>query len=95
MSRTDRAVKQLVVDEDVRLVLEFMQDKIEAVKLIGVAEALPQMARLLWVRYPQEPILAASFVLTKECSQSLSHATECGPAMASAGGDSVEAGDAR
>ena len=44
------------VDSDVQSVLEFMQSQIQACKLVGVAEALPQMARLLWNHNQQEPV---------------------------------------
>jgi len=53
----DRA--QLEVDRDLQSVLEFMQAKIPTNKLLGVAESLPQMARLLWGEFPQEPFQCA------------------------------------
>src|SRR5277367_2447076 len=52
--QNDRAVVQL--DQDVQAVLEFMQSKIQASKLVAVAESLPQIARLLWSQYPQESV---------------------------------------
>jgi hypothetical protein len=54
--RSDRAELQLIADADVQRVLEFMQVSIQAAKLVGVAESIPQMARLLWGRFPQEPV---------------------------------------
>jgi hypothetical protein len=48
------------LDDDVKVVLEFMQEKIPASKLVGVAERMPQIAKLLWDRYPQEAVTALS-----------------------------------
>ena len=53
---------QLEVDDHLKSVMEFMQSNIPASKLIGVADNLPQMARLLWGRYPQEPVVGASLL---------------------------------
>ena len=74
----DRAVLQL--DEHMKAVLQFMQENVPTSKLIGVADSLPQMARLLWGRYPQEPCHALNLTLEKpfisdQASQSLSVAT--------------------
>jgi hypothetical protein len=60
MKSRDRAEMDLVVDKDVKAVLEFMQTTIPTAKLIGVAESLPQLARLLWGHFPQEPYQGAS-----------------------------------
>ena len=49
---------ELILDEEMKAVLEFMQRHIPASKLMGVAERLPQMAKLLWDRYPQEAVTA-------------------------------------
>jgi hypothetical protein len=84
--------KELVFDNDLKMVLEFMQDNIPAAKLTGIAETLPQMARLLWAHYPQEPVQPASFFLKKECNQLPLSANECAPVPRCAGGDSVEVG---
>ncbi len=46
---------QIEVNRDVKAVLEFMKDKVPAERAIGVADALPNMARLLWSNCPQEP----------------------------------------
>jgi hypothetical protein len=83
--------KDLVFDNDLKLVLEFMQDNIPVAKLTGVADALPQMARLLWSSYPQEPVIAASFFIAKECNPSPLPASECVPVLGNAGGGSVVA----
>ena len=56
----DRAEMQLVADEHVKAVLEFMQSHIPTAKLIGVADNLGQMARLLWGHFPQEPCTAVA-----------------------------------
>ena len=58
---------EIVFDEDVRMILETMQSSIAAEKLIGIADALPQAARLLWNDYPQEPVRAATLFLPKIC----------------------------
>jgi len=51
---------EIIIDESVKLILETMQSRIPTNKLIGVADCLPQMARLLWKDYPQEPCSAIS-----------------------------------
>ncbi len=72
---------ELSLDEHVKSVLEFMQEKVPAGKLVGVAERLPEMARLLWDRYPQESLAAMSLVLVKtgQESQSQSVSIESSP----------------
>lgn len=76
----DRAEMQLVVDDNVKAVLEFMQVNIPASKLCGVADSLPQIVRLLWGHFPQEPCQCLSLTLEKQTMldserQSLSLAT--------------------
>ncbi len=71
----DRAAN-IVLEDDVRIVLEFMQQKISAAKLVGVAEALPQLARLLWGQFQQEPFHAIRLTVTKQ-HPSQSNASEC------------------
>jgi hypothetical protein len=44
------------VDEHLKSVLEFMQRSIPTCKLVGIAEKMPEMARLLWGHYSQEPV---------------------------------------
>jgi hypothetical protein len=51
-------MRDLVTDEHIKVVLEFMQANVPASKLCGVAESLPQMGKLLWGRIPQEPVTA-------------------------------------
>lgn len=53
----DRAEMQFVVDDHIKAVLQFMQDTIPASKLCGVADGLPQMARLLWGHFSPEPFV--------------------------------------
>lgn len=48
------------LDSHLKEVIMFMQSNVPASKLIGVADAIPQIARLLWARYPQEPLVAVS-----------------------------------
>jgi hypothetical protein len=91
MSRTDRVAMQIALNEDVKAVLEFMQANIETVKLVGVADSLPQLARLLWDGFPQEPCTAISLELSKtgEESQKPQASTESSPGQLCVGGDSV------
>jgi len=65
----DRAAMQLVADEHVKAVLDFMQANLPAAKLIGVAESLPQMARLLWSNLPQEPCIPISLEMLKRVEE--------------------------
>jgi hypothetical protein len=60
MSENRDREMQFEVDRDVQAVLEFMQTNIPAVKLVGVAESVAQMGRLLWSHNPQEPVLVVS-----------------------------------
>jgi hypothetical protein len=93
MSR-DRAEMNLVVDKDVKAVLEFMWANTPPAKVIGVAEVIPQLARLLWSTDPQEPFSpirlerdpAAKF---SACNQSPQAATESSLGTLCAGDDSV------
>ena len=59
---------QIVTDENVKTVLEFMEANIPAERLIGVTDALPQMARLLWDHLPQEPVCPMRLSVTKPMS---------------------------
>ena len=45
----------LAIDGDATMVLEFMRENVQANKLIAVADKVNQVARLLWMHYPQEP----------------------------------------
>ena len=80
----DRAEMKVVVDEHLQIVLEFMQRSMPAWKLIGIAEALPQMARLLWGGVPQEPCTVVAFSLPKTVGQNPTRqaSTESSPVLA-------------
>jgi hypothetical protein len=88
----DRAT-QLSIDDDVRLVLEFMQDNIAAAKLLGVAETTAKLARLLWGQYAQEPLSPVSLGPDKPKMQNqlLRAASELSLGRPCADGDSVGA----
>lgn len=71
----------LVVDEHLRATLEFMQASIPEAKLIHIADRIPELARLLWGQFPQEPLSVLTLQLPKPITtgrenQSLSTATE-------------------
>ena len=55
MEHRDRVETEVILDADVKSVLEFMQSNISAGKLVGVSNAVPQLAKLLWGHYQQEP----------------------------------------
>ena len=69
---------QVVMDEHVKSVLEYMQAHVPENKLIGVSERLPELARLLWSNFQQEPVSVLNLSLPKATSdresQSLSTA---------------------
>jgi len=90
----DRVELDLVVDRDVKAVLEFMQANIPTARLIGVVESLPKIGRLLWDQYEQEPVEAIRMKLpsaSEVVDQSRSVATESFPGKDYAHGDSVVA----
>src|SRR3982074_1623082 len=97
MNNRDRVSTQLVVDEHVKAVLDFMQTEIPTAKLLGVADGLPQLARLLWGHFPQEPLSVIDLVLLKMDleNQSPQVSNESHLVTACAGGDSVVAVDGR
>jgi len=47
---------EVVIDPDVKAVAEFMQSKIEARKLVGVADSLRAIAPILWGQYGDSPV---------------------------------------
>jgi hypothetical protein len=49
---------KVVVDADVQAVLEFMWASVPATRVVRVAQAIPELARLLWTDDPQEPFMA-------------------------------------
>jgi len=80
---------QFVADEHVKAVVEFMQSKIPTAKLIGISDRMPEIARLLWGHFPQEPCTALSLVVPKICpsqsiatESSLEKNRECGDSVA-------------
>jgi hypothetical protein len=48
----------LKFDDDVLAVLDFMQTRIPAEKLVGVAGAVRDVAGLLWGRYAPQEVIA-------------------------------------
>jgi len=68
-SNRDRAELNFAIDGDVKAVLEFMQENIPTEKLLGIAEKLPELARLLWAGFPQEPCTAISLERSKTAEQ--------------------------
>ena len=62
----------LEIDGDLQSVLDVMQRKIPTSKLVGVSERLPQIAKLLWDKSPQERIEALTL-----SSEPLSVSTSC------------------
>jgi hypothetical protein len=83
---------ELILDDDLKSVVEFMQSSIAARKLMGVAESLRKMAKLLWDGYPQEPMRVAGLVSPK-VDQSRECASGCCPGPAYVGdGFAVAAG---
>jgi hypothetical protein len=47
---------QVKMDRDVLATIQFMQSRIQANKLVGVATALSGLAPLIWTHNRQEPI---------------------------------------
>lgn len=45
--RSDRVAMRIVVDADVQAVLEFMCANVPASRVVRVAQAIPELARLL------------------------------------------------
>lgn len=81
MNHSEKNGSSLVVNKHVQDVLEFMQEKVPAHRLIEVAEAIPGLARLLWSSVPQEPLPILRFSIPKATTRdreslSLSSATE-------------------
>ena len=56
---------QVQIDSDVQAVLEFMQQRIPAAKLIAVAEGVRRLAGPMWDGYPQENCQPIALVLPK------------------------------
>jgi hypothetical protein len=85
---------ELVLDADVQMVLETMQAKIPAHKLVSVAELAPRVAKLLWGDSPQEPVTAIILRLPKPLwSPSRSVSNESFLEPVNVGDDSAEVAD--
>lgn len=46
---------EIVTDPDAKILLEFMEKNVPTSKLIAISSQLPEIARLLWSDYPQQP----------------------------------------
>gem|GEM_PF-4564557 len=46
----------MIVDPEVEAVLQFMQDRFSATRLVPIAEAVSALAPVLWGRYGREAI---------------------------------------
>jgi hypothetical protein len=86
----DRA--QLRMDEHLKQVLLFMQRNIPTSKLIGVADAIPMTARLLWERHEQESLQAIEITEPSISCGTRPDATESYRDRACADGDFETAG---
>ena len=84
---------ELVLNEETKAVLEFMQANIPSSKLLGVADSIPNVARLLWSGYPQEPLKILQLTGTPITHGLPQDATGFGPELGCAGDDSAGVGD--
>ena len=75
---------QVEMDEHLKAVVEFMQKNVPAEKLLSVADALKDVARPLWGRFPQEPCMVLRLCEAKS-GPSQPIASESGLAIACAG----------
>jgi hypothetical protein len=53
---------ELILDADVKAVVEFMQSSVSATHLVEVAKAVNALAPTLWGQYQPEPIQALRLV---------------------------------
>lgn len=86
---------ELLLNEETKVVLEFMQANIPTSKLLGVAESIPDVARLLWSGYPQEPLHVLQLQGLPITNGLPQDASGCGLGLRCADGDSAVAEDAR
>lgn len=86
---------ELALDPDVQAVAEFMQKSLTAAKLISVADVMPNVARLLWSQYPQEPCVGLKLSEAGVSCDSPRDASVSGPVPLCVDGDSVAATDNR
>lgn len=77
---------EISIDPDVMAVLEFMQKKMPADKLVSVAENLAPIARLIWGHHPQQVIRAVTLFHPKPGLR-LSRSTASESDLAQAGAD--------
>jgi hypothetical protein len=59
---------QLIIDNDVEKIIEFMMREIGVVKLCGVAHAVAQIGDLIWAQYSDQPIQPIIIERRSECS---------------------------
>ena len=85
----------LLVDHDVRLILETMQRQIPMGRLISVANGVAALAPILWGHYPQDAVVPLSLAepILIDVRPSPPAASVCDPAKAHADDDSAAAGD--
>lgn len=88
---------ELWIDEDVKAVAAFMQEKIPASRLVAVADGIAGIAPLLWSRYQGEKIdvLALSSPKLDQAHRSQSSAIGSFPGPLCVDGDSVGEGISR
>lgn len=68
---------EIVIDQDVKCVLEFMQKNMMANKLVNVAKSVADLAPILWGKYHQEeifPLLMRSNIKSDYVEQKRSNA---------------------
>jgi hypothetical protein len=78
-----------VVDKDVQLVLEMMQRRIPAARLVGVAQAVAQLSPMLWGHFEAEPVRAVEFRAPSLLDATPRVATGCAPEPLHAGDGSA------
>ena len=75
---------KIEIDPDVKAVAEFMQSKIEARKLVGVAESLRAIAPIIWGHHDQSRVVAIKLCGSPITRASRLDASELPPAPACA-----------
>ena len=68
-------IPELKMDADVAAVVHYMQTTLPATKLVSVAQAVSDLAPLLWRRYDQEAVLPLELLASSDL-------VECKPASA-------------
>jgi hypothetical protein len=82
---------EIVIDPDVKAVAEFMQSRIEARKLVGVAESLRAIAPILWGHYDSDRVIGIELRCNPITYVPLPTASELHLAQPCVGGDFAEA----